>query len=92
MFLKVVSSMNNNKALISTALLTALFEEKKQDNISLLIAFVIKILYENPSIKEENISDKMIELYSFNKFPHAIVKIIIKRLKNKILLNSKMAN
>ena len=36
--------MKNNSALISTAMLSAIFEENKQDNIALLIPFVIKII------------------------------------------------
>ena len=42
--LRVVSNMKNNSALISTAMLSAIFEENKQDNIALLIPFVIKII------------------------------------------------
>ena len=56
--LKVVSSMKQNNALISTALLSAIFDENKQDNISLLIPFVVKLIDKYPTIKEEDISEK----------------------------------
>ena len=39
--------MKNNSAFISTAILSAIFEENKQDNISLLIPFVIKIIHDD---------------------------------------------
>lgn len=87
MLLKVVSSMKQNNALVSTALLSAIFDEKKQDNISLLIPFVIKLIYKYPKIKEEEIGSKMIEEYSFSNFPHAIVRIIINRMKSKGIVN-----
>ncbi len=87
MLLKVVSSMKQNNALVSTALLSAIFDEKKQDNISLLIPFVIKLIDKYPKIKEEELSSKMIEEYSFSNFPHAIVRIIINRMKAKGIIN-----
>ena len=78
--------MKNNNALISTALLTAIFEEKKQDNISLLIPFVLNIIYNDPTISYEDIAKKMQEDYSFNNFPQAVVRIIINRLKSQEIL------
>lgn len=87
MALKVVSSMKQNNALISTALLSAIFDEKKQDNISLLIPFIIKIIYENPQIQEEEIGNKMVELFAFYNFPRAIVRIIINRLRKQGIVN-----
>ena len=75
--------MKNNSALISTAMLSALFDEKKLDNISLLIPFIIKIIYEDNSSNEDNIVNKMQDEYSFKNFPHAIVRIIINRLKKQ---------
>ena len=89
MLLRVVSSMKQNNALVSTALLSAIFEEKKQDNISLLIPFVIKLIDKYPRITEEEISDKMIKEYSFSNFPHAIVRIIINRMKTKGIICKK---
>lgn len=84
--LRVVSNMKNNSALISTAMLSAIFEENKQDNIALLIPFVIKIIYEDSSADENVIVEKMKSVYSFNNFPHAIVKIIINRLKKQNII------
>lgn len=84
--LRVVSNMKNSSALISTAMLSALFEENKQDNIALLTPFVIKIIYEDNTVNENDIVDKMKNKYSFNNFPHAIIKIIINRLKRQQII------
>lgn len=84
--LKVVSDLKNNSALISTAMLSAIFEENKQDNVALLIPFVIKIIYDDSSVNENIIVEKMQSSYSFNNFPHAIVKIIINRLKKQQII------
>lgn len=75
--------MKNNSALISTAMLSAIFEESNNDNISLLIPFVTKIISDDNTADENVIVEKMESIYSFNNFPHAIVKIIIKRMKKK---------
>lgn len=84
--LKVVSNLKNNSALISTAMLSAIFEENRQDNVALLIPFVIKIIYDDSSVNENGIVEKMQNCYSFNNFPHAIVKIIINRLKKQQII------
>ena len=78
--------MKQNSALVSTALLSAIFDEKKQDNISLLIPFVIKIIYDNPHIAEDEIGSKMVEMFSFSNFPRAIVRIIINRMRKKNII------
>lgn len=82
--------MKNNSALISTAMLSAIFEENRQDNVALLIPFVIKIIYDDSSVDENGIVEKMQNSYSFNNFPHAIAKIIINRLKKQQII--KQAN
>ena len=82
----MVSNLKNNSALISTAMLSAIFEENRQDNVALLIPFVIKIIYDDSSIKENEIVEKMQNSYSFNNFPHAIAKIIINRLKKQQII------
>lgn len=84
--LRVVSNLKNNSALISTAMLSAIFEENRQDNIALLIPFVIKIIYDDNSVSENDIVEKMRNSYSFNNFPHAIIKIIINRLKKQKII------
>lgn len=78
--------MKNNSALISTAILSALFEENKQDNIALLIPFVIKIIHDDNSRTEDDIVNRMRTDYSFYNFPHTIVKIIINRLKRQKII------
>lgn len=78
--------MKNNSALISTAMLSAIFEENKQDNVALLVPFVIKIIYDDSSVSEKEIVEKMQNVYSFNNFPHAIAKIIINRLKKQQII------
>lgn len=84
--IRVVSSLKNNSALISTAMLSAIFEENKQDNVALLVPFIIKIIYDDSSVSEKEIVEKMQNVYSFNNFPHAIVKIIINRLKKQQII------
>lgn len=84
--LRVVSSLKNNSALISTAMLSAIFEENKQDNVALLVPFIIKIIYDDSSVSEKEIVEKMQNVYSFNNFPHAIAKIIINRLKKQQII------
>ena len=81
--------MKNNSALISTAMLSAIFEENKQDNVALLVPFIIKIIYDDSSVSEKEIVEKMQNVYSFNNFPHAIVKIIINRLKKQQIIKQK---
>ena len=78
--------MKNNSALISTAMLSAIFEESRKDSISLLIPFVTKIISEENTADESIIVEKMERIYSFNNFPHAIVKVIIKRMKKKEII------
>ena len=68
--------MKNNSTLISTAILSALLEENRQDNVALLIPFVIKVIYDDSSVDENEIVEKMQNSYPFNNFPHAIAKII----------------
>ena len=84
--IRVVSSLKNNSALISTAMLSAIFEENKQDNVALLVPFIIKIIYDDSSVSEKEIVEKMQNVYSFNNLPHAIVKIIINRLKKQQII------
>lgn len=77
----VVSNMKSSNALVSTAMLTAIFEESKQDNISLLSPFILKIIHDNNSVNDDEIIREMKEDYSFNNFPRAILKILLNRLK-----------
>ena len=67
-------------------MLSAIFEENKQDNVALLIPFVIKIIYDDSSVSENDIVEKMQSVYSFNNFPHAIARIIINRLKKQQII------
>lgn len=78
--LKVVRSMENNNALICTAILTSFYEETKKSNITLLIPFVLYIIYNNPSITDDEIITKMEEEYAFYKLPHAILRLIINKM------------
>lgn len=74
--LKVVSNLKNNSTLISTAILSALLEENRQDNVALLIPFVKKVIYDDSIVDENEIVEKIQNSYHFNNFPHAIAKII----------------
>lgn len=81
--------MKNNSAFISTAVLSAIFEENKQDNISLLIPFVIKIIHDDCTVTKDMIVDKMRKDYAFYDMPCAIIDIIINRLKKQSVIRQK---
>lgn len=82
--------MSKDNALISTAVLTAIWDESHKDNIELIKPFVLEIINKSYSINQELdetfIIDQMMEKYCFNRFPLAVLKIVLTRLKkNKIL-------
>lgn len=86
--------MNKNEnALISTAVLTAIWDSTHKDNIGLIIPFVIDIIYNkfeiNEAIDEEYIIRQLKEQFCFNKFPHAVLKIVLIRMKKMKILISK---
>ena len=74
--------MDINKTLISTALLTAIFEKTKKGNIELISPFVLYIISENNSPSDSDYIKAKIESdFSFLNFPHAVLNIIINKLK-----------
>lgn len=74
--------MDVNKTLISTALLTAIFEKTKKGNIELISPFVLYIISENDSLTDNDyIKNKIENDFSFLNFPHAVINIIINKLK-----------
>lgn len=83
--------MNNDSALISTSILTAIWDETHKDNIELITPFIKYIIYNDYKINEtldrEKIIEKLKNEFSFNNFPHAILEVILKRMtKNHILM------
>lgn len=83
--------MNNDSALISTSILTAIWDETHKDNIELITPFIKYIIYNDYKINEtldrEKIIEKLKNEFSFNNFPHAILEVILKRMtKNHILI------
>ena len=76
--------MDINKTLISTAMLTAIFEKTKKGNLDLISPFILFIIskYEEGA-NEEMIIEEMEKEFSFLDFPHAVLKIIINRLKKE---------
>ena len=76
--------MDINKTLISTAMLTAIFEKTKKGNLDLISPFILFIIskYEEGA-SEEMIIEEMEKEFSFLDFPHAVLKIIINRLKKE---------
>ncbi len=82
--------MKNDNALISTAVLTAIWDDSHKDNIELVIPFVSNIIFNkfkvNDLIDEEYIIKQMKEKFCFNKFPHAVLKIVLNRMKRRNLL------
>ena len=82
--------MKNDNALISTAVLTAIWDDSHKDNIELIIPFVIDIIYNKfelgQNIDENYIIEQLKSKFCFNKFPHAVLKIVLKRLKRRAIL------
>ena len=82
--------MKNDNALISTAVLTAIWDNSHKDNIELVIPFVSNIIFNkfkvNDLIDEEYIIRQLKEKFCFNKFPHAVLKIVLKRMKRRNIL------
>lgn len=82
--------MKNDNALISTAVLTAIWDDSHKDNIELVIPFVSNIIFNkfkvNDLIDEEYIIRQLKEKFCFNKFPHAVLKIASNRMKRRNIL------
>ena len=82
--------MKNDNALISTAVLTAIWDDSHKDNIELVIPFVSNIIFNkfkvNDLIDEEYILRQLKEKFCFNKFPHAVLKIVLNRMKRRNIL------
>ena len=82
--------MKNDNALISTAVLTAIWDDSHKDNIELVIPFVNNIIFNkfkvNDLIDEEYILRQLKEKFCFNKFPHAVLKIVLNRMKRRNIL------
>ena len=82
--------MKNDNALISTAVLTAIWDDSHKDNIELVIPFVSNIIFNkfkvNDLIDEEYIIRQLKEKFCFNKFPHAVLKIVLNRMKRRNVL------
>ena len=84
--------MRNDNALISTAVLTAIWDESHRDNIELIKPFVLEIINKSYVIGQELdetfIINKMRDEYCFNKFPLAVLKIVLNRLKKDKVLRA----
>lgn len=80
-------SMSSDNALISTAVLTAIWNESYKDHIDMMVPFVINIIYNkyktNDKIDEEYIICQLNDKFCFKNFPHAVLKTILKRMKKK---------
>lgn len=78
--------MDSKMILSSAAMITAIWETHKKDNIDLLIPFAQYIIADdyciNQQIDIEHIANRMKD-FGFNKIPEAIVLIIFKRLCKK---------
>lgn len=85
--------MKNDSALISTSILTAIWEETRKDNIELITPFIKYLIYKNYKIGEvvdrEQIIESLKTEFSFNDFPHAVLEVILKRMaRNHILVRN----
>ncbi len=79
--------MNNKNSLVSTAMLSYLWNDEHKDNIDLLKPFVIHILHNDYNINDvidlQNICEKMKTDFSFDNMPIAVIRKIIVRLCKK---------
>lgn len=87
---RVIFHMKNNNLLITTAMLTTVFEKNKMDTFDLMCPFILEIIFDCKNCDEANLEyiQRQLDLkYSFYNFPMAILKIITNRLKkqNKII-------
>lgn len=84
--------MKNDNALISTAILTAIWDESHKDNIELIKPFVLDVINNKYSINEEINEMEIIELlkenYCFDRFPIAVLKVVLTRLKKEKILKA----
>lgn len=84
--------MKNDNALISTAVLTAIWDDSHKDNIELIMPFVTDIIFNkfkiNEEINEEYIINQLKVKFCFNKFPHAVLKIVLNRMKKRKILKA----
>ena len=83
--------MKNDSALISTSILTVIWDETHKDNIELITPFIKYLIYKNYKIDEiidrEKIINSLKNEFSFNDFPHAILEVILKRMaRNHFLI------
>lgn len=80
--------MNNNTILNNTAILTAIWEETKKDNIELLKPMILFLVGNNTKIGNvidcEKIISLMNEQFSFKELPMAVLFKVFNRLKGKI--------
>lgn len=83
---RVIFHMKNNNLLITTAMLTSIFETSKKDTLDLMMPFVLEIIFENDGKELANnqyIKEQLNKKYSFFNFPNAILSVIINRLKKQ---------
>lgn len=88
--------MRNDSALISTSILTAIWDETHKDNIELIIPFIKYLIYIKYKVDEiinrEEKIDNLKNEFSFNDFPHAILEVILKRMTIKKYLLERIMN
>lgn len=82
--MKVVLKMENNKSLLTTAILSYVWLEKKMDNVDLLTPFVKYIIGRHYQINDEIDCDYIIkeleDKYAFQKLPLVLLKKILNRM------------
>lgn len=84
-----ILNMRDKKVLANSAMISAIWDEKKRDNIELLKPFVIYLLGDIYNVGEEIDCDKICGLmdkkFSFVKFPIAVLKKIFARMKQTVV-------
>lgn len=83
-----VLNMINKKVLANSAMITAIWNETKKDNIELLKPFVIFLLGDNYELNDEidceEICIQMEKKFSFVNFPIAVLKKVFTRMKEYV--------
>jgi len=78
--------MKENSALICTAVIKAIYDNKRKNILDILKPFILYIIDENGSITEENIMEILKKDFYFANLPSSILKRIINKLNKEFII------
>ena len=85
--------MKNSNTLIGTAMLTAIWEKTRKDNLELLKPFIVYLVGKNTNVQDEIHINKIINEmdieFGFPNIPKAVIEKIFNRMKKIIIKNNK---